>query len=161
MSSNTFFCQSVLNIPFGSSRSVVKKALVDRFGEYKVYGENENGELRMYDFNMGNFRFDSGRFEFQYSGSLSFFNFAEFQKHYKVDDVEGAKSDRDYLISLIIHKYQDDYHEFLNDQGFKCCGFGTNPRDDEKYLGIVSLSKDYGKDGIKRLYLTLSYGPIY
>lgn len=154
------YCQSVLGIPFGSDYLTVKYSLEDRFGKYKVY--ESSGDLNVYDIQIGGFQFKIGEFSFQRSGSLSYFNFAMFQTHYATSDVEMAENERDWLYSLLKDKYADDYlEEYENDQGFKCYKFGTNPKDESKALGYITLDRSKGKDGKTRLYLVLRYGPIY
>lgn len=151
--------QSVLGIKFGSSYSDVKEQLENRFGLYKTY--DDGGSLCMYNIYMGDIEFNSAKFYFQYSGNKSWFNAAEFQKHYPASEVSAAKNTRDYLFTLIKDKYEDEYlEEFTNEQGFKCYKFGSNPYDESNVLGIIQLKRGKGKDGISRLYLFLNYLPI-
>ncbi|MBO4786197.1 MAG: hypothetical protein J5510_03935, partial [Prevotella sp.] len=118
--------------------------------------------LEIYDFYIGGFRFDSGDFNFQRAGGASYFYYADFQRHFETNNVEGAERSRDYLYSLLKDKYESDgLYEIENDQGFMCYLFGKNPRDASSRLGCIYLSRDKGKDGKTRLYLSLSYGPIY
>lgn len=155
------FSQSVLGIPMGSSFSTVKSQLQNRFGYSAVY--DDNGDLIINsDFSMGDFEFNYGSFEFQRSGSSSYFNYAYFEKRFSISDVKSAKNARDYLFSLLKDKYEEEYiGSFINDQGFKCYQFGNDPKDSNRALGIIKLQKTQGKDGKMRLYLQLIYGPIY
>lgn len=151
--------QSVLGIPFGSDYTTTKELLAQRFGKYSVH--EDNGTLMLYDFRMGDFSFSIGRFIFQYNGSKSYLNSAEFQTHYDASSTSAAKQSRDYLFSLIKPKYEDDYiEEYINDDGFKCYRFGINPMDDNRALGVVALERGKGRDGKERLYLHLIYFPI-
>lgn len=84
---------------------------------------------------MGDFEFNYGSFEFQRSGSSSYFNYAYFERRFPINAIKTAKSSRDYLFSLLKDKYEDDYvWNYINDQGFKCYQFGTNPKDADKPL---------------------------
>ncbi len=152
------YSQSVLGIKFGSSYNVVKTALEERYGRYSVH--ETNGTLKVYDITMGDFHFDSGTFEFQRNEGGSYFYFVEFDARYSLSNKSVAISNRDYLFSIISDKY--DYVEsYVNDDGFKCYKFGINPLDEDRALGLITLIKGMGRDGISRYYLDLMYGPIY
>lgn len=152
--------QSVLGIRFGLSYSVVKRSLEDRFGEFSVH-ENK-GVLKIYDVEVGGFHFKYAEFDFQRNSGLSYFNYASFQTFYSATDIQTARDERDYLYSLLKDKYKNDYvEEYINKQGYKCYRFGTDPVDKNKALGRITLEKSKGKDGKTRLYLLLTYGPIY
>lgn len=152
--------QSVMGIRFGSSIETVKQQLEQRLGEYSVI--EDNGTLRISDFTMGDFYFHFGIFRFQYDGSKSFMSEADFAIFSEINDVEYMESNRDYLYSLIKEKYKGDYlEEFTNEQGFKCYKFGTNPLDNSKVLGKISLFQAESRKGTEQLYLRLHYGPIY
>lgn len=152
------YSQSVLGIKFGSNYNSVKQALEDRYGKYSVY--EDNGNLRVYDLAVGDYKFDSGKFEFQRNGGNTYFYFAIFSEHYSLSNKKEAIRNRDFLFSLISDKYE--YTEsFVNDDGFKCYKFGKNPLDNSRVLGLITLAKGVGNDGISRYYLELSYGPIY
>lgn len=155
------YSQSVLGIPFGSSFSTVKSQLQDRFGYYSV--TEDNGTLKLYnDFSMGDYTFNFASFEFQRSGSLSYFNFAYFERRFGANQITAAKESRDYLFSLLKGKYEDDFvDDYINDQGFKCYNFGQDPKEPQYTLGRIILSRGQGKDGKTRLYLKLIYGPIH
>ncbi len=130
--------QSVLGIPFKSSYEKTFDALEKRFGKYKVI--EDKGSLRIYNFPMGDFHFQSGKFMFQYKGDESYLNAATFSNWYDKDQQEIAKSDREYLYSLLKDKYEDEYlEEFSNDFGFLCYKFGLNPVDSSKVLCIISI----------------------
>lgn len=156
----TASAQSVLGIPFGSSYDGVKHMLEERIGEYKVI--EDGGSLKVYGISIGGFEFKFGEFNFQYAGNLSYFNAASFQTYYSRNNVDVAKRDRDYLFSLLKNKYKDEYlEEYINEQGFKCYRFGTNPKDEYSSLGAIVLQRGKGNDGISRLYLHLVYFPIH
>ena len=152
--------QSVMGIDFGSSFETTKELLEKRFGKYQV--QEKEGSLYIYNFKMGDFTFKTGDFHFQYSGDKSYLSEASFQYYSDKNDVEYMKGQRDYLYSLLKDKYADEYlEEFTNKQGFKCYKFGLNPVDQEKVLGMITLSRMKGNDGVERLYLFLDYLPIY
>jgi hypothetical protein len=160
ITSTNVYCQSVLGIPFGSSYDVVKNSLENRFGKYEIH--ESGGDINVYDIHIGDYKFDYGTFSFQRASGLSFFNYAFFQDYYDLNSVETAKRNLDYLFSLLREKYEDDYlGEYKNDQGFKCYKFGTDPTDKSKVLGNITLSRSKGKDGITRLYIILTYGPMH
>lgn len=69
---------SVLGINFGNSYSSVKASLENRYGTLSVM--EDKGTLRVFDISVGDYTFNMGEFDFQYSGSNSYFYYAEFQK---------------------------------------------------------------------------------
>lgn len=152
--------QSVLGIPFGSSYDETKSALQNRFGKYAVH--EEGGLLKLMDFEMGGFLFNFGDFEFQYGNNKTYLNAADFQRYYPVSEKDQAIKERDYLYSLLMEKYEDEYlEEFKNEQGFKCYKFGLNPFDSTKVLGVITLERGLSREGKEKLYLHLTYFPIY
>lgn len=154
------FAQSVMGIELGSSYETTKSLLERRFGKSYVF--EEQGGLVIYNCKMGDIEFNIGKFFFQYDGDKSYFNEANFTMYSSKDDVQNMKGTRDYLYSLLKDKYKDEYlEEFINDQGFKCYRFGSNPKDKDHVLGGIYLTRDKGEDGIERLYLYLVYLPIY
>lgn len=150
--------QSVLGIELGSSYRQVKKALEDRYGEDNV-SEMESA-LYVFDLQMGNYYFSLARFEFQRDANGTYFNHARFERKFSVNDVETAKTERDYLFGLIEEKYKDEKGSYINDQGFKCYWFGHNPKSTGA-LGSVCLEKGKSRGGQTYLFLMLDYGPIY
>jgi hypothetical protein len=159
--SSTTNAQSVLGIAFGSSYETVKSALVQRYGAGSV--EDDNGVLKIYqNVNVGDYAFDYAHFDFQRQGSKSYFYFAHFEAHFPLGSSKEAIANRDYLFNLLKGKYMSDYVDsYINDQGYKCYKFGTNPRNNDMPLGYITLSKSVGNDRKERLYLDLEYGPIY
>lgn len=150
--------QSVLGIKFGSSYWQTKKALEDRYGTDNV--AEVKGVLYVFDVQLGNYYFNLASFEFQRDANGTYFNYAEFERRYPVNDVETAKTERDYLFGLIEEKYKDENGSYTNDQGFKCYWFGKNPKSTGA-LGSVYLNKGKSRGGETFLFLTLEYGPIY
>ena len=150
--------QSVLGIEFGSSYQQTKKALEDRYGEHNV-SEKESA-LYVFDLQMGNYYFNVARFEFQRDANGTYFNYAHFERRFSVNDIETAKTERDYLFGLIKEKYKDENASYINDQGFKCYWFGHNPKSIAP-VGVVYLEKEKSRGGQTYLFLTLEYGPIY
>lgn len=152
--------QSVLGIPFKSSYEKTKSSLEKRFGKYHV--SEDNGKLAVYGLMLGDFPFKTGDFMFQYQGDFTYFNAATFSNWYELNQLDIAKSDRDFLYSLLKDKYADEFlEEYTNEQGFKCYKFGLNPVDDSKVLGLITLHRGAGKDGEERYYLMLDYLPIH
>ena len=149
---------TVLGIEFGSDKSSVMSKLRDRFGYSNV--SEENGNVEVENPSLGGFKFKYATFEFQYDKGKTYLSYAAFQTHYTLGQDNDAKSERDYLLSLMRPKYEDSIESYTNEDGFKCYRFGTNPKDYSKSLGLIRLQKGLGKDGVKRLYLHLSYGPI-
>lgn len=149
---------SVLGIEFGSNKSTVISKLRERFG-YSNVTEN-NGIVEVDNPSLGGFNFKYATFEFQYDNGKTYLSYANFETFYKIGQESIAKSDRDYLISLMKPKYKNSIGNYINEDRFKCYKFGTNPKDMSKALGLIRLKRDTGVDGIKRLYLILSYGPI-
>lgn len=152
--------QSVMGIPLGSSYEDTFSALEKRFGYINVH--KKNGNLQLYDFYMGDLMFKFGTFFFQYNGNRSYFNAASFSIPYEKKDLDAAKAVREILYNLLKDKYENEYlEEFKNEQGFKCYKFGLNPIDNTKVLGIISIDRANGNDGIERYYLNLDYLPIH
>ena len=149
---------TVLGIRFGSSFSTVKSALQSRFGYSSV--TEKSGILEVDNPRLGNSMFSLGTFDFQRSGNESYLNFADFQQYYSLKNESSAISDRDFLFSLIKEKYPFT-EQYVNKDGYKCYRFGINPKDINCSLGVIYLVKGLGKDGVKRLYLHLQYGPIF
>lgn len=150
--------QSVLGIEFGSSYQQTKKALEGRYGADNV-SELESA-LYIFDLQLGNYYFNLASFEFQRDANGTYFNYAKFERRFSVNDVKTAKTERDYLFSLIEEKYKGDNGSYINDQGFKCYWFGHNPKSIGA-LGVVHLEKEKSRGGQTYLFLTLEYGPIY
>jgi hypothetical protein len=153
--------QSVMGIDFGSSYETVKSKLQERVGEFHFI--ESSGKLEcLSGIALGGFDFDYADFEFQYGNGSSYFNYAYFEKRYTLDAVRIAIKDRDFLFSLLKDKYVSEFVDnYTNEDGYKCYRFGLNPKDKESVLGQIILEKAEGKDGKKRLYLCLRYGPIY
>ena len=150
--------QSVLGIELGSSYRQTKKALEDRYGADNV-AELESA-LYVFDLQMGSYYFNLARFEFQRDANGTYFNYATFERRFSVNDIETAKTERDYLFGLIEEKYKDENGSYINDQGFKCYWFGHNPKSTGA-LGSVYLHKGKSRRGETFLFLRLEYGPIY
>lgn len=153
------FSQSVMGINFGSSEDEVYQALEARFNSYEIDKSNGKIELLL-GFNIGDVKFHYGSFEFQRQGKESYFNYAHFEKHYTLNNVKNAIIERDYIRDVIYSKYKE-IRGYKNSQGYHCYHFGTDPKDENRYLGEITLSKLKGNDGKVRLYLCLDYGPIY
>ena len=152
--------QSVLGIKFGSSYDDVKEMLERRFGLYSV--REKNGNLSMYDCQIGDVKFQFAEFYFQYAGNRSYFNSASFSIPFELSMSKKAQSHRDYLYSFLKSKYENDnLEEYVNEDGYKCYKFGINPIDSSKVLGLITLMKGESKDGKMRLFLDLDYLPIY
>ena len=153
----TLKAQSVLGIQFGSSYNDVKDKLEIRFGSLNVI--EDGGKITVLTPVIGEYEFKSADFYFQRQGSTTWLNNVFIQTWFSLTETERAKYMRDRLADDLGEKYNID--EYTNKQGYKCYGFGTNPKDDNEWLGVLGLNKDKGKDGKQRLYLTLIYGPIY
>lgn len=151
--------QSVIGIPFGSTYATVQNMLENRVGKYSVY--EYNGSLHTGEISVGDYTFELSSFEFQQRNELKYFNYAMFQESFRPNDVDIAKHQRDYLFSLLSDKYGDDTDSYINDQGFKCYEFGTNPKDPNKWLGYITLYRGETKGGKRKLFLILEYGPIH
>lgn len=149
--------QSILGIPFGSSYQTTKECLESRFGSFKV--REDGGKLIVLNPIIGDHEFKAADFFFQRQGQATWLSEVFIQTWFDASDVSTAKYLRDELANVLREKY--NVNEYTNDTGFKCYGFGVNPKDDNKYLGTLGLMKSKGNDGKQRLYLTLSYGPIY
>lgn len=150
----------VCGIEFGSSYDHVKKKLEDRYGLYNVI-ENK-GNLSIIDANVGEFKFNFLNFEFQREGNRSYFYYSCFSKYFQIKDFATAITIRDLLWNDIKRKYEDIYiEEYENSNGYRCYKFGINPLDSNRVLGLVTLEKAFGNDGEERIYLNLTYGPIY
>lgn len=153
------FGQSVLGIPFGTSYYETLDALRQRFGRFSVH--EDQGNLQIYDFKMGDFEFKFGELGFQYSGGKSYLNSAHFQTWFASNETALAKNNRDYLYYLISQKYEDEsLKEFQGLDGFKNYLFGHSPKDPNSSLGAIYIERGEGNDGVKRLYLNLYYFPI-
>lgn len=153
------FSQSVMGINFGSSEDEVYQALETRFSSLEIYKNAGKIDL-LCKFDIGDVEFHSGSFEFQRQGKESYFNYAHFEKHYTINNVQSAIIERDHIVDLIISKYMD-VRRFKNPQGYYCYLFGTNPKDKNEPLGVIILEKAKGNDGKTRIYLSINYGPIY
>lgn len=149
--------QTILGIPFGSSYSTVKDGLKERFGEINVI--EDGGQLTIIKPVIGGHEFSGAELFFQRRGQSSWLNRVFIQKIYPLSDVKYAKQFRDLLAEELKGKYYVE--DFIDNDGFKCYGFGTNPKNDDEYLGVLSVGKNKGKDGKTRIYLILDYGPIY
>lgn len=147
--------QSILGIKVGASFDVAKNTLEARFG-YQVI--NKKGNLSIYDFDMGNFHFDSGTLYFQWEGKASRLYRAEFQKWDSTSNVEQMKKRRDFLKTIIESKYE--IFEFKNKQGFLCYEFLGEEVDGITMHGEIYLERAKGKDGVERMYIWLCYYPI-
>ncbi len=158
INNHTTSAQSVLGVPFGTSIEEAKSILENRFGSYKVY--KHQGGLLVHDVYVEDVEFYSIQFYFQYGNGKSYFNKAILQQHFKISDVKTAKAERDYLASILKKKYSPFFVEYTNEQGFKCYGFDSNPKEPLHYSGSLILEKSEGNDGVKRLYLMLFYDPI-
>jgi hypothetical protein len=147
--------QTILGIKVGESYVEAKKILEERYG-YKLV--EKNGNLALYDFEMGDIPFQYGTLYFQWSGGTAKFYKAEFQDWTSISDTETLKSKRDYLMKMLKLKYT--LFEYKNKQGFKCSEFLGEKVDGVTMHGIVSLRRGRGNDEKERLYLTLTYEPI-
>lgn len=150
---------SVLGINFGNSYDSVKSSLENRYGMFSVM--EDKGTLRVFDISVGDYTFNMGEFDFQYSGSNSYFYYAEFQKNFSVNASQQAKDFRENLRFTLSRKYSVGYI-WTNDQGYKCYNFaepGTDPKENPACTLIVQKSKSKG--GATYIYVTLYYGPHY
>lgn len=147
--------QTILGIKVGESYVESKKILEERYG-YKLV--EKNGNLTLYDFEMGDIPFQYGVLYFQWSGGTAKFYKAEFQDWTSVNNTETLKSNRDYLMKMLKLKYA--FFEYKNKQGFKCLEFLGEEVDGVTMHGNVTLQRDRGNDEKERLYLTLYYEPI-
>ena len=149
---------TILGIEFGSDKNTVKSALIERFGYNNVM--DNNGIIEVENPTLGGFKFKYASFEFQYDKDKTYLSKANFQTFYTLGQESVANKEREFLLSLMKPKYEDTIEDYTNEDGFKCYRFGTNPRDFSKSLGLIRSQKGMGNDGVKRLYLHLSYGPI-
>lgn len=150
---------SVLGIDFGKSYEVVKEQLCNRYGKYNVY--EDNGSLEIYNLKMGDYTFDIGTFDFQYSGNNSFFYYARFQMIFKLNESSKAKELRDNLSSTLGKKYRCGYM-WTNEQGYRCYSYAL-PGEDPARNPICDLyvQKAASKSKGDFLYVILQYGPIH
>ena len=149
---------TVLGIEFGCDKATVISVLRERFGYSNV--SDNNGIIEVENPSLGGFKFKYATFEFQYDKGKTYLSSADFQTNYTLGQESTAKSERDYLLSLMKPKYENSIESYTNEDGFKCYRFGANPKDISRSLGLIRLQKGQGLDGVKRLYLHLSYGPI-
>ncbi|RGN83057.1 hypothetical protein [Segatella copri] len=128
---------SVLGINFGNSYSSVKASLENRYGTLSVM--EDKGTLRVFDISVGDYIFNMGEFDFQYSGSNSYFYYAEFQKNFSVNAPQQAKNFRENLRLTLSKKYTTGY-TWINEQGYQCYNFaepGTAPEENPSCTLIV------------------------
>lgn len=151
------YAQSVFGIGFGASYQQVKDALEKRFGSYNVY--EEKGVLKVFDFDMGDYHFNTGSFEFQYRGSSSWFYYANFQKNFSVSSASAAKDYRESMKRMLLDKYPY-YIEYTNNQGYKCYEFFLYESSEDPACAL-SVAKERSKGGDYFIYLQLTYGPYY
>lgn len=102
---------SVLGINFGNSYDSVKASLENRYGMLNVM--EDKGTLRVFDISVGDYTFNMGEFDFQYSGSNSFFYYAEFQKNFSVNASQQAK---DFRENLRFYIEQEIYNRLYMDK---------------------------------------------
>ena len=149
--------QSILGIPFGSSYGITKEFLEERFGKLSVF--EEGGKLSVMSPVIGGHEFKFAEFYFQKDGPFTWLSEVLIQTSFETNDTKSAKYIRDDLADIMREKYE--VGEYIGNNGFKGYWFGTNPKDEEKPLGYIFITRTKGRDGKQRLYLILHYGPIY
>lgn len=147
--------QSILGIQIGENFNDAKRMLKLRYGD-KL--SDENGNLTLYDFEMGDFPFKYGTLYFQWENGSTQFYKAMFQTWEPMSNAEALKRDREILKSKLESKYQ--IYEFQNKQGFKCYEFLGSDTNGVTMHGSIELQRSQGNDGNERLYLFLYYFPI-
>lgn len=149
------FAQSVLGIKVGESYSNAKDVLRERYG-YKL--SEDNGNLTLSNFEMGDFSFNYGTLYFQWVDGDARFYRAEFQKWEPVSEAKTMKYYRVSLKSKLKHKYQ--IFEYKNSLGYICYEFLGEEENGVTMHGDITLTRAKGNDNVERLYLILSYYPI-
>lgn len=149
----------VCGIPFGSSYMFVEGELKFRCGEDALCQKSKN-EITYYDFDMGNYLFDSASFGFQYDDSgKSYFSYAFFSANYDLSQKDRALSLMKSLSMTLAAKYPDLISR-KDDSGEEFYLCGTNPKDEGVYLIKLYIVKDKSKGGDWYYYVNLDYGPI-
>lgn len=144
----------VYGIRFGTTKENVKTYLENRVGKFDVV--DDGSTLTVYKQDFAGVKFDILDFEFEWKDGIAYFNSAEFQKNFAVNNVASAKGCRDFIFERIKKKYAY-YEQEKNSDGFLRYKFGLNPNDNSKVTGLIDLIRGKGNDGIERLYLYVIY----
>lgn len=140
----------VLGIEFGTSKEEAKSILQKRFGEYHVRDSGEKLELRNVKFAGITFMYIDLIFDY-INGNYAF-NSAFLQTPFETTHEDDARASLDMVVTQMKRKYQvTSYGE--NSSGFCDYMFNTPQR----FAGLINAYKAQGKDGIERIYLTISY----
>lgn len=145
---------TILGIPVGETYSNAERMLSQRYG-YKL--REENGNLILYNFEMGGVEFQSGELKFQWKNGVGRLCGATFQDWSSPKNVNTLKAKRDLLRQLMSNKY--DIEDDTNDQGFKKFFFFGQPENGVWIIGSVDIIRGKGNDGVQRCYLYLFYFP--
>lgn len=149
------YAQSILGVKVGESYTDAQRILQARYGD--KLSEN-NGNLTLYDFEMGDFFFKYGTLYFQWGNDTARFYKAMFQTWTTVNSTEELMQSGEILKSKLESKYE--IFEYKNEQGFKCYEFLGSETNGVTMHGSIELERSKGNDGIERLYLFLYYFPI-
>lgn len=146
------FAIRVMGIESLTPKDEVLEAVHLRYGYLKV--SDKGNEIVITEPCLGVTYFKLGFLYFSYIAEKNRFNGASFQNYFKSNENEQAKAFRDQLMSRIKDKYGENYWEYTNEQGFKCCDFG---KQSNRPVGSIILERGEGKDGVTRLYVILTY----
>lgn len=145
--------KTILGVKELTPKSEAIKILRDMYGYSNV--SDDGSYISILDPTFGGFFFSMCSLYFTPINGQHCFNGAKFQRWFELADINDAKSFRDSLLSAFERKYKDQiYNEYKNEQGFKCCEFGTYA---DGSIGCVELEKGEGNDGVKRVYVKLYY----
>lgn len=145
-----------MGIPLGTTYNEVKEMLETRYGEYHVF--EDVGNLHLYNILVGGFSFYTVDFNFQRLGYKMVLNEIVMQQLFNTNEFSKAKAMRESIAEVLREKY--NIQDIIGKDGIKFYAFGRNPKDKEKNLGFLFITKGKGNDGKTRYYLMLNYGPI-
>ena len=147
------FARTFLGIEEFTNRSEVKRILYKNYNDLVIY--DDGSDVKVVDPSFAGFKFSLATFYFTpIDGSLKF-NAISFQRWFSSTQLNDAKKFRDAIMSSLRGKYEDEiYVEFIDDQGFKACEFGTQ---EKGALGILEIRRSKGGDNKERLYVFLTY----
>lgn len=150
------YAKTFLGVEEFASKSVAKSNLYDSYGYLSV--DEQGSDLVVTEPTFAGFRFSIAILYFSPINGGPRFNGINFQRWYQSTQIKEAKDFRDALMNSLRTKYGDEiYAEFKNEQGFKCCEFGTY---NDGSLGLLEMTREKGKDGKERLYVLLTYYPF-
>ena len=150
------FAKTFLGVEEFASKSEAKRILIESYGILNI--DEDGSDLTVYEPSFAGFKFSLATLLFNPINGSPQFNGVYLQRWFSVSQVNEAKQFRDNIMNSLKNKYEDEiYVEFKNDQGFKCCEFGTYKHGS---IGMIELTPQKGKDGKERLYVILTYFPF-